>query len=85
LGLEDVSKSLREMAERVGKEVETFAERLDEFLDSLPKSRTYNAVLSLVDEYQSIAKDAAYKLEVEHRKERAQLLRQEWTHRAQVS
>lgn len=73
------------MAERVGKEVETFAERLDEFLDSLPQSSTYDAVLGLVDEYQNIAKDAAYKLDIEHRKERAQLLRQEWSNAAHVS
>ena len=85
LGLRDASKTLRDMAERVGKEVETFAERLDEFLDSLPQSNTYDAVLGLVEEYQNIAKDAAYKLEMEHRKERAQLLRQEWTSAAQIS
>ncbi|KAI5370733.1 hypothetical protein Slin15195_G016060 [Septoria linicola] len=85
LGLLDASRSLREMADRVGKEAETFAERLDEWIDSLPKTSSYDAVISLVDEYQNIAKDAAYRLEVEHRKERAQLLRQEWTDRAQIS
>ncbi|CAK1354823.1 Nucleoporin NUP84 [Cercospora beticola] len=85
LGLRDASDSLREMAERVGKEVETFAERLDEFLDSLPKSDTYEAVLGLVDEYQSIAKDAAYKLDAEHRRDRAHVLRQEWSETAQVA
>ncbi|KAF2209329.1 hypothetical protein CERZMDRAFT_114011 [Cercospora zeae-maydis SCOH1-5] len=73
------------MAERVGKEVETFAERLDEFLDSLPKSNAYEAVLGLVDEYQSIAKDAACKLEAEHRRDRAQVLRQEWSETALVA
>jgi nuclear pore complex protein Nup107 len=81
----DAMHDLREMAERVGREVEDFAENLDKFLEELPTRNQSDAVLKLVDEFKAIASDAAYRMELDHRKERASLLRKEWSDRAAIS
>ncbi|KAF1826426.1 uncharacterized protein K489DRAFT_288960, partial [Dissoconium aciculare CBS 342.82] len=69
---------LREMAEKVGREVETFAEDLDKFLGSLSSRNKFEAVLDLVDNFKNVAHDAAAALEENYRKEWSQQLRQEW-------
>lgn len=83
--LDEAMNPLREMAERVGREVETFAERLDEFLDHLPADSKFDAVLGLVEEFKHISKDAAFKLEESNQRERAEQLRKEWSEQAKLS
>jgi nuclear pore complex protein Nup107 len=76
--LDDAIHPLREMAEKVGREVETFAEDLDKFLESLSSRNKFEAVLDLVDSFKNVAQDAAAALEENHRKELSQQLREEW-------
>ncbi|EME88274.1 uncharacterized protein MYCFIDRAFT_55271 [Pseudocercospora fijiensis CIRAD86] len=78
--LDDAVQPLREMADRVGSEVEAFAERLDMFIESLctGTSQTYDLVVELVGQFKEIAREAALKLESDYRRERAQQLRKEW-------
>lgn len=85
INIDEALHPLREMAERVGREVETFAERLDEFLEHLPAQDKFNAVLVLVEEFKHIAKDAAFQLEESNQRERAEQLRKEWTEQAKLS
>lgn len=73
------------MAERVGKEVETFAEHLDQFFELLHEMERYDAVLKVVDDFQDVAAKAAEKLEEDHQRERAQQLRKEWSENANIS
>lgn len=83
--VEDALSPLREMAEKVGREVETFAEDLDKFLDQLPRRNKFEAVLDLVDNFKAVAQDAAAALEESHRKEKAQQLREEWRNETGLS
>lgn len=85
IDIDEALHPLREMAERVGREVETFAERLDQFLDHLPAQSKFDAVLDLVEEFKHISKDAAFKLEESNQRERAEQLRKEWTEQAKLS
>lgn len=83
--VDEALNPLREMAERVGREVETFAECLDEFLEHLPAHSKFDAVLGLVNEFKHISKDAAFKLEESNQRERADQLRKEWSEQAKLS
>ena len=77
--LQDALDPLREMAERVGREVETFAENLDRFRTELPKAEDrFGAVVRLVDEYIRICEYAVSEAEEQHKKSRVLLLREEW-------
>ncbi|SMY20693.1 unnamed protein product [Zymoseptoria tritici ST99CH_1A5] len=83
--MDDAINPLREMAERVGREVETFAERLDQFLDGLPSRNKYEAAVELVEEFRDISAEAAHVLEEKHEREMAMQLRKEWSERAKLS
>lgn len=85
VNVEDALNPLREMADKVGREVETFAEDLDKFLDQLTNQNKFTAALELVDSFKAVAQDAAVALEENHRKERAQQLREEWRAGAGIS
>lgn len=75
---------IREMAERVGREAEAFAENLDRLLASLATRNKYEAVMDVVEEFKSIARDAAFALRKNHERERAQRLRKEWSEQANI-
>jgi nuclear pore complex protein Nup107 len=83
--VDEAMNPLREMAERVGQEVEIFAEGLDQLLDRLPKDDQFEAVLGLVREFRELARDAAHQLEQSKQQERAQLLAKEWGEQAKLS
>ncbi|KXT02713.1 hypothetical protein AC578_5450 [Pseudocercospora eumusae] len=79
--LNDALQPLRDMADRVGSEVEAFAEQLDMFIENLraDTSQTYHLVVELVGQFKDIAREAADRLECDHRRERAQQLRTDWS------
>ncbi|EME48757.1 hypothetical protein DOTSEDRAFT_142100 [Dothistroma septosporum NZE10] len=80
----DAISPLREMAERVGKEVELFAEELDKFLDNLPTRNKFDAVLELADQFKRIAEHAATKLKETHGTAIRQQRQEEWEQKANI-
>lgn len=64
--------SLRDIADRVGKEVEVFAETLDRFFDNLPAAQDqYDAAHDLVLEFKGIAEMAVKDLKKGHERKSA--------------
>ena len=77
---------LRDMAERVGKEVETFAETLDKFLTDLPTvSSRYVAAHDLVLAFREIANDTVNKMKDRYERELREQLKHEWSKDAHIS
>ncbi|KAK3672602.1 Nucleoporin nup84 [Recurvomyces mirabilis] len=84
--VEEAVAPLREMADRVGKEVESFAIQFDMFLNDLPtRQNKYDAAKEVVQRFEDIAKDAVDALKRGHQKERMEQLRREWSERARLS
>ncbi len=84
--VEDAVAPLRAMAEKVGKEVETFAVTLDEFFNDLPTvENRFGAVFDLVLRFRDIANDAVERLKDQHERELRLQLRQEWAEQARGS
>jgi nuclear pore complex protein Nup107 len=78
--------SLRDIADRVGKEVEVFAETLDRFFDNLPTAQDqYDAAHDLVLEFKGIAEAAVEDLKKGHEREIREQLRTEWSEQAHLS
>jgi nuclear pore complex protein Nup107 len=78
--------SLRDIADRVGKEVEIFAETLDRFFDNLPSAQDqYDAAHDLVLEFKGIAEEAVEDLKRGHEREVREQLRTEWSEQAHLS
>jgi nuclear pore complex protein Nup107 len=78
--------SLRDIADRVGKEVEIFAETLDRFFDNLPTAQDqYDAAHDLVLEFKGIAEEAVEDLKKGHEREVREQLRTEWSEQAHLS
>jgi len=78
--------SLRDIADRVGKEVEVFAETLDRFFDNLPTAQDqYDAAHDLVLEFKGIAEMAVEDLKTGHEREVRDQLRTEWSEQAHLS
>ena len=71
---------LREMAERVGREVELFAEKLDTWRPYLQVDREERrkAAYGLVHEYSQIAETNVQQLRREHAPRRGQEMKKEW-------
>ena len=65
--VDEAVNGLREMAEKVGKEVETFAQKLDRFFDDLPtRPSRYNAARELVEDFRDIAEETVGELKKSH-------------------
>lgn len=80
------ANSLRDIADRVGKEVEMFAETLDRFFDNLPAAQDqYDAAHDLVLEFKGIAEEAVEELKKGHEREVREQLRAEWSEQAHLS
>ena len=83
---QSAADSLRDIADRVGKEVEVFAETLDRFFDNLPNSQDqYDAAHDLVLEFKGIAEIAVEDLKTGHEREIREQLRTEWSEQAHLS
>jgi nuclear pore complex protein Nup107 len=69
---EDILHPLREAANRVGREVEKFAEVLDGYnpLRANDKEEKHARTVDLIDQYHAIARDAATRLREQHKAER---------------
>src|SRR5277367_5244168 len=69
---EDVLHPLREAANRVGREVERFAEVLDGYnpLRATARNEKYEMTIDLIDLYYSIALDTLVRLREQHEAER---------------
>ncbi|KAK5123074.1 hypothetical protein LTR85_003270 [Meristemomyces frigidus] len=84
--VEQAVNPLREMADKVGREVERFAITVDQFLSQLPtREDKHRAAVEVVMEFKTIAEDAVRDLQKNHQKERMQQLRKEWSQQAQLS
>lgn len=84
--VEEAVYPLREMADKVGREVERFAITVDQFLSELPtREDKHRAAVEVVMEFKAIAEDAVRDLQKNHQKERMQQLRKEWSQQAQLS
>lgn len=84
--VEEAVNPLREMADKVGKEVERFAITLDRFMSGLPtREDKHQAAIEVVSEFKNIAESAVLDLQKSHQKERRQQLRTEWSQQAQLS
>ena len=84
--VQTATDSLRDIADRVGKEVEIFAETLDKFFDNLPTTQDqYDAAHDLVLEFKGIAEDAVDDLKKGHEREVREQLRTEWSEQAHLS
>lgn len=85
-GVDEAVTPLREMAERVGREVETFAETLDKFLDDRATgASTFDAVHDLVLDFKDIAERTVVELKQSHEREMRQQLQQEWSEHARLT
>ena len=69
------------IAERVGREVEHFAEKLDEWSERRQNGENRPVALDLLDEYKRIADEAVENLKKKHGAERLQRMRDIWAHR----
>jgi nuclear pore complex protein Nup107 len=77
---------LRAMAERVGREVETFAQTLDEFFNDLPtRSNRFDAAFELVLKFRDIANDVVQDMKSRHDRDLREQLRKEWSEQARMS
>lgn len=77
---------LREIANKIGQEVEKFAISLDLYLQDITKrADRFQAAQDLVQDFKNIAQEAVDNLKSKHEKERARLLRVEWSKQAQLS
>lgn len=86
MDVEEAVKPLREMADKVGREVERFAEAFDQFISELPmQENKYEAAKEVVLDFKFIAEDAANELRRNYQRERMEQLRKEWSQRAQLS
>lgn len=84
--VEQAVAPLRAMADRVGKEVEAFAETLDEFFDDLPTvDNRFKAAYELVLSFRDIANDVVQEMKSSYERELRQQLRLEWSEQARVS
>ncbi|KAK5168083.1 Nucleoporin nup84 [Saxophila tyrrhenica] len=84
--VEEAVQPLRAMADKVGKEVETFAQTLDEFFTELPAvENRFGAVFDLVLNFRDIANDVVERLKSQYERELRQQLRQEWSEQARAS
>lgn len=84
--IEQAVAPLRAMADRVGKEVEAFAETLDEFFDELPTvDNRFKAAYELVLSFRDIANDVVQDMRNNYDRELRQQLRLEWSEQARVS
>lgn len=84
--VQTATDSLRDIADRVGKEVEIFAETLDRFFDNLPTTQDqYDAAHDLVLEFKGIAEEAVEELKKGHEREVREQLRTEWSEQAHLS
>ena len=77
---------LREMAEKVGTQVEEFAEKLDMFLNDLPMtSDRFDATHDIVLKFQKIAESTVEDLRRSYERELRELKKQEWSENARIS
>ncbi|KZF26323.1 hypothetical protein L228DRAFT_206565 [Xylona heveae TC161] len=83
---EDALHPLRAAAERVGREVEKFAENLDRLnpLNQRDASSTYHSVIGLVKSYQDISLDAVERLRKRYDKDLKARLTERMSRRAQA-
>ena len=88
--VEEAVSPLREMADKVGKEVERFAETLDQYLSTdLPMAKDdlskYRCVQAVVSEFKQISEDAVDTLKRQHQQDSMELLRKDWIDKAKLS
>ncbi|QIX01454.1 hypothetical protein AMS68_006971 [Peltaster fructicola] len=89
--MHDQMDTLQEMADRLGREVETFAESLDRFLDELQANKiidecfTFDMVHDFVLELGKIAEARAKELQVRYERELRDEQRREWAEQAKLS
>ena len=77
---------LRAMADRVGREVETFAQTLDKFFEDLPtRDNRFEAAFELVLRFRDIANDVVQDMKTRHDRELREQLRKEWSEQARAS
>ncbi|KAI9763348.1 MAG: Nucleoporin nup84 [Candelina submexicana] len=76
---------LRAMAERVGREVEEFAEKLDRHNASRKRDpvEKYNCAFKLVNSYQLFAEETVKRLQKQHEPKRQREIDKKWRHRVQ--
>lgn len=86
INVDDAVNPLREMAERVGQEVERFAEKLDSFFSELLPDSTdrFDAAHELVLKFKGIADDTVEDLKRSHKRELAEQLKQEWSEHTRI-
>lgn len=79
-GADQMIHPLRDLAERIGREVELFAEKLDSWKpkqhESIADKR--KAARGLVDDYRAIALGTVSRLQKQHGAERSTILKDEW-------
>lgn len=88
VNMSDPIETLQELADRLGREVETFAEQLDKFFDEIQTvdiDETYDAIHDLVLEFREIAERRAQELEKKYDREHREELRREWAEQAKLS
>ncbi|KAK0949057.1 Nucleoporin nup84, partial [Friedmanniomyces endolithicus] len=80
-------KPLREMADKVGREVEAFAVSFDQFLAKVLTERKdgYQSARDLVGTYRVFAEEEVERLKVAVQRERMVVLREEWSRRAELA
>jgi nuclear pore complex protein Nup107 len=84
--VEEAVRPLREMADRVGREVENFAIEFDKFLGTLPRRHDrYDAAKDIVRLFRMIAEEAVDGLKKTAEKESREQLRREWADGAKLS
>ena len=91
LDIPSTTGTLRDMADRVGNEVEIFAQKLDEALDELRRkpdqseSERFDLANNLMHEYQVHIEDTVRQLEKVHGDDRRKQARNEWSEQARLS
>lgn len=84
--VEQAVEPLREVAERVGTQVEDFAVELDKFFQDLPTaSNRFDAVHELVDQFKSIADKTIDNLKKRYDRDLREYQKQEWNEQGRVS
>lgn len=81
---DDPGEPLEEMVERVGKEVESFAETVDEFFDKLVADDTYDVMHDMVLRFKEIASDHVAELKKDHGREHREKLTKKWSDQVDV-
>lgn len=83
--VDEAINPLREMAERVGREVELFAETLDQFFEELPTvANRYDAAHDLILSFKRIADMTVDDMKKNHEREMREQLKREWSERARI-